>query len=92
MVPGFRLIIEAMLLRDIAELRAIRDGAFTVAANTTGQGSLIASTVNGSSFQFSVPGHSTLSPMQVLSAVQLAIDHKMAGFCRPATKTTVRFI
>ena len=92
MIPGNRLIIEALMTRDIAELRQIREGAFTLAVPTNGAGTLVSSTVNGAAFTFSLPGTATLSPLQVVALAQLALDHKLAGFCRPATKTTVRFI
>ena len=92
MIPGNRLIVEALLTRDIAELRQIREGAFTIAVPPNGSGTLVSSTVNGAAFTFSLPGTSTLSPLQVVALCQLAIDHKLAGFSRPVTKTTVRFI
>jgi len=79
------------MTRDVAELRALRDGAFTLAANTTGQGTLVSSSVNGSSFSFSLPNLATLSPLALMTLAQLALDHKAVGFCRPVTKTTVRF-
>lgn len=91
MTPGIRLLVEVLLTRDMAELRTIREGAFTLATNK-GQGTLLSSSVNGSSFSFSLPGAATLTPLQLSAIAQLAIDHKLAGFCRPTTKTTVRFI
>lgn len=79
------------MTRDVAELRALRDGAFNLAANINGQGTLVSSSVNGSSFSFSLPNAATLSPLNVMMLAQLALDHKAAGFCRPTTRTTVRF-
>jgi hypothetical protein len=92
MIPGMRLMVEAMMTRDLAELTVLRDGAFDLAASKTGQGTLVSSSINGSSFSFSLPGAATLTPLQVVMLAQTAIDHKRAGFCRPTTKTTVRFI
>lgn len=87
-----RLLLNAFLSRDVAELRSIRDNAFTMSANTNGQGTLIASTVNGSSFTFSAPGLATLTPIQIMSLAQQALDMKAACLTRPVTRTRAWFI
>ena len=87
-----RLLLNAFMSRDVAELRSIRDNAFTLSANANGQGTLIASTVNGSSFTFSAPGLATLTPIQVMSLAQQALDLKANCLTRPVTRTRAWFI
>jgi hypothetical protein len=87
-----RLIVGVLMERDIAELRMLRDGAFTVAVPTNGQGTLISSSIDGQSFTFSLPGQATLTPLQVAMYAQLAIDNKQAGLCRPVTQTRAFFV
>lgn len=83
-----RLILSIFLSRSTEELYSIRDGKFDLVVQ--GQGMMISSAVNGS--QFSFYAASMLSPLEVAQMAQLAIDHKEAGWCRPTTRTTVRFM
>jgi predicted Zn-dependent protease len=83
-----RLILSIFLSRSTEELYVLRDGKFEMI--TQGQGMMISSAVNGS--QFSFYALSMLSPLEVAQMAQLAIDHKEAGWCRPTTRTTVRFM
>jgi hypothetical protein len=83
-----RLILSLFLSRSTDELYALRDGKFDMIAQ--GQGMMISSSVNGSQFAFYA--QTMLSPLEVAQMAQLAIDHKEAGWCRPTTRTTVRFM
>lgn len=83
-----RLILSIFLSRSTEELYNLRDGKFDMIAQ--GQGMMISSSVNGS--QFSFFAQTMLSPLEVAQMAQLAIDHKEAGWCRPTTRTTVRFM
>jgi hypothetical protein len=83
-----RLILSIFLSRSTEELYSLRDGKFDMVA--AGQGMMINSSVNGSAFAFYAA--SMLSPLEVAQMAQLAIDHKEAGWCRPTTRTTVRFM
>jgi hypothetical protein len=83
-----RLILSIFLSRSTEELYEIRNGKFE--AIQQGTGMLISSSVNGSQFSFYAQG--MLSPLEVAQFAQLAIDHKEAGWCRPTTRTTVRFM
>lgn len=80
-------MLRVFLARGVNELTALRDGAFTEA--TGSGGTLIRSTVNGSSFEFSVG--SMLSKTEIIQFAQLALDHKSAGFSAPLGRTTARF-
>ena len=82
-----RLIVAIFMEKSTNQLIALRDQAFT--ASTTGQGVLVRSQVNGSSFEFAVP--SVLTPLEIAEYAQLALDHKAAGITRPASRTTARF-
>jgi hypothetical protein len=80
-------VLNVFLAQDIALLRNLRDSAFdAVSAN---EGTLISSTVNGSSFSFSVP--SSLSKMQVMAMAQMALDYRARNICRAVTRTQAMF-
>jgi hypothetical protein len=83
-----RLILSLFLSRSTDELYALRDGKFD--STTQGQGVMISSAVNGSAFSFYAA--TALSPLEIAQFAQLAIDHKEKGWCRPQTRTTVRFM
>jgi hypothetical protein len=80
--------LSIFLSRSNEELYALRDGKYQAIAQ--GQGMMISSAVNGS--QFSFYAQSMMSPLEVAQMAQLALDHREAGWCRPTTRTTVRFM
>lgn len=86
--PVFRIILKVFISRSIEELYELRDGRFELTIG--GQGSLIGSTVNGSSFTFGIG--TSLSALDVQTFAQTAIEYKEAGICAPITRTTVRFV
>jgi len=73
--------------RTEAELTKLVDSSFT--SISQGSGTLIKSTVNGSSFEFAVP--SMLSPMEIAGFALQALDHKQNGITAPITRTSARF-
>lgn len=79
--------LNVFLNRTLAELRQIRDGNFDTM--TSSEGAVVSSSVNGSSFQFSLNG--LMSPAEIIEFCQYAIDYKMRGICRPITRTAARF-
>lgn len=80
-------VLNVFLAQDIALLRNLRDSAFdAVSAN---EGTLVSSTVNGSSFSFSVP--SSLSKLQVMAIAQMALDYRARNICRAVTRTQAMF-
>ena len=80
-------ILNVFLAQDIALLRNLRDSAFD--AVSAGEGTLVSSTVNGSSFSFSVP--SSMSKMQVMATAQMALDYRARNICRAVTRTQALF-
>ena len=86
--PVFRIILKVFISRSIEELYELRDGRFDLSVG--GQGSLIGSTVNGSSFTFGIG--TSLSALDVQTFAQTAIEYKEAGICAPVTRTTARFV
>jgi hypothetical protein len=82
-----QVILNLFLQQDIALLRSLRDEAFDAVSG--GEGTLVSSSVNGSSFTFSVP--SSLSKMQVMTFAQMALDHRARNICRPVTRTQALF-
>lgn len=86
--PVFRIILKVFLSRSTEELYELRDGRFDLSIG--GQGTLIGSTVNGSSFTFGIG--TTLSALDIQMYAQTAIEHKERGFCTPVTRTTARFV
>lgn len=86
--PVFRIILKVFLSRSLDELYEMRDGRFDL--SITGQGVLIGSTVNGSSFNFGIG--TALSALDVQMYAQTAIEYKEAGICAPVTRTTARFV
>jgi hypothetical protein len=86
--PVFRIILKVFISRSIEELYELRDGRFELTIG--GQGSLIGSTVNGSSFTFGIG--TSLSALDVQTFAQTAIEYKEAGICAPVTRTTARFV
>jgi hypothetical protein len=84
----FRIILKVFLSRSTEELYELRDGRFDLSVG--GQGVLIGSTVNGSSFTFGIG--TTLSALDIQMYAQTAIEHKERGFCAPVTRTTARFV
>jgi hypothetical protein len=92
MVVSTRMIVALLMERDVAELRLLRDGAFTLATNAQGQGVLTASSLDGQSFSFSLPGTATLSPLQIATFAQMAIEFKTAGLCSPPSRTRAFFV
>lgn len=87
MIAAPQVILSVFLQLDVAALRALRDSQFDVVQSGTGV--LVSSSVNGSSFNFSVP--SSLNPMQILTFAQLALDYKARGLCSPVTRTQALF-
>jgi len=87
MIAAPQVILSVFLQLDVAALRALRDSQFDLVQ--AGSGVLVSSSVNGSSFQFSVP--SNLNPMQILTFAQLALDYKARGLCSPVTRTQAIF-
>lgn len=87
MIAAPQVLLSVFLQLDVAALRALRDSQFDIVQS--GSGVLISSSVNGSSFSFSVP--SSLSPMQILTFAQLALDYKARGICAPVTRTQAIF-
>ena len=86
--PVFRIILKVFLSRSTEELYELRDGRFDLSVG--GQGVLIGSTVNGSSFTFGIG--TILSALDIQMYAQTAIEHKERGFCAPVTRTTARFV
>ena len=86
--PVFRIILKVFLSRSTEELYELRDGRFDLSIG--GQGVLIGSTVNGSSFTFGIG--TTLSALDIQMYAQTAIEHKERGICAPVTRTTARFV
>ena len=86
--PVFRIILKDFLSRSTEELYVLRDGRFDLSVG--GQGVLIGSTVNGSSFTFGIG--TTLSALDIQMYAQTAIEHKERGICAPVTRTTARFV
>jgi hypothetical protein len=86
--PVFRIILKVFLSRSTEELYELRDGRFDLSVG--GQGVLIGSTVNGSSFTFGIG--TTLSALDIQMYAQTAIEHKERGICAPVTRTTARFV
>jgi hypothetical protein len=82
-----QVILNLFLQQDIALLRSLRDAAFDAVSG--GEGTLVSSSVNGSSFTFSVP--SSLSKMQVMTFAQMALDHRARNICRAVTRTQAMF-
>jgi len=82
-----KYLVRALLSRDLAELRAMRDANLDKVMAGQG-GYLAASTVNGSSFTFA----NGMTASEVLTIVQQAIDLKEAGICQPITRTSIRFV
>lgn len=80
-------LLNVFLAQDIALLRNLRDSAFD--AVSAGEGTLVSSTVNGSSFSFSVP--SSMSKMQVMTMAQMALDYRARNICRAVTRTQALF-
>lgn len=87
MIAAPQVLLSVFLQLDVAALRALRDSQFDIVQS--GSGVLISSSVNGSSFSFSVP--SSLNPMQILTFAQLALDYKARGICAPVTRTQAIF-
>lgn len=87
MIAAPQVILSVFLQQDVAALRALRDNQFDIVQ--AGSGVLVSSSVNGSSFSFSVP--SSLTPMQILTFAQLALDYKARGLCSPVTRTQAIF-
>jgi len=81
-------MLQVFLSRGVNELTAMRDGAFKDA--TEGGGTVIRSTVNGSSFEFA-PG-SMLTRGEIVQFAQLALNHKAKGLTAPMGSTTATFI
>jgi hypothetical protein len=80
-------ILNVFLAQDIALVRNLRDNAFDAVSSS--EGMLVSSTVNGSSFSFSVP--SSLSKMQVMAMAQMALDYRARNICRAVTRTQALF-
>lgn len=87
MISSPQTLLAVFLQLDVAALRSIRDNQFD--SVKSGAGVLVSSAVNGSSFSFSIP--SALTPMQILTFAQLALDHKARGLCAPVTRTQALF-
>jgi hypothetical protein len=87
MIAAPQVLLSVFMQLDVAALRALRDSQFDLVQ--AGSGVLVSSSVNGSSFSFSVP--SNLNPMQILTFAQLALDYKARGLCAPVTRTQAIF-
>jgi hypothetical protein len=48
--------------------------------------------LDGQSFSFSLPGTATLSPLQIATFAQMAIEFKTAGLCSPPSRTRAFFV
>lgn len=79
-------VLQLFIQRDVLELRALRDTQFESAMALGG--TLVKSTVNGSSFEIQLD--SALSPIEIANLAQLALDYKMKGICRPMQRTIMR--
>ena len=87
MIASPRLVLEVFMELGENELRELRNGAFSEA--TTGSGTIVQSSVNGSSFTFSAP--SFLSKMEIIQFAQLALKYKTLGITSPLSRTTASF-
>jgi hypothetical protein len=80
-------MLQVFLTRGVNELTALRDAQFT--QTISGNGTLIRSAVNGSSFEFAVG--SALTSSEIVQFAQIALNHKAAGITSPVRRTTARF-
>lgn len=81
-------LLRLFMQLDVGRLREIRDGAFDAVASL--EGTVVASNVNGSSFQLEYD-ITTLSPVEIVTLAQMALDAKARGFQRPITRTIALF-
>lgn len=87
MIDSGSILLQIFLEMDEGALVAMRNGQFE--STVTGAGTLIRTTVNGSSFEYHPP--STMNATQVATFAQLALNYKAARVRRPITRTTARF-
>jgi len=80
-------LLPVFIARDMAELRALRDAQFEIVA--AGDGSLVSSSVNGTTFNFRTD--SMLTPAQLMTLCQMAIDHKIRGLTTPVRRAVAFF-
>ncbi len=83
-MKSYPQILRAFLNLDVGRLREIRDGAFDSVSSL--DGTLISSTVNGSSFTLEYD-LTNLTHNEILMLAQQALDMKARGFTRPITRT-----
>ena len=81
-------LLRIFMNQDVTTLRSIRDNAFDMVSST--DGILINSSVNGTAFTLDWQ-NSKLSPKDVMTLAQMALDAKARGFCRPVTRTKALF-
>mgnify|MGYP006301388905 CR=1 FL=1 len=81
-------LLRIFMALDVGRLRSIRDGAFDMVAST--DGTIISSSVNGSSFTLEYD-LTTLAPVEIVTLAQMALDAKARGFQRPITRTVALF-
>jgi hypothetical protein len=80
------LTLRLFMTLGVNELTTLRDSAF--ADMKKGVGSLVRSSVNGSSFEFA----QAMSPQEIAQFAQLAIEYKAAGLTRGVTRTVAAFL
>lgn len=81
-------LLRIFMSLDVGRLRSIRDGAFD--ATISLEGTIISSSVNGSSFSLDFAG-TKLTPVEIVTLAQMALDAKARGFNRPITRTIALF-
>lgn len=87
-MKAYPQILRAFLALDVGRLREIRDGAFDSVSSL--EGTLMSSTVNGSSFTLEYD-LTNLTHNEILTLAQMALDAKARGFNRPITRTIALF-
>jgi hypothetical protein len=80
-------LLRVFLQQDVNKLREIRDAAFEI--TKSGEGILVNSSVNGTAFTLEFG--SKLTPKEVVTLAQMALDAKMRGITRPITRSIAIF-
>jgi hypothetical protein len=87
-VKPYPQLLRIFMALDVGRLREIQSGAFTTVSSL--DGTIIQSSVNGSSFQVEYD-MTNLSPIEIVTLAQMALDAKVRGFCRPITRSVALF-
>jgi len=87
-VKPYTQLLRIFMALDVGRLREIQSGAFTTVSSL--EGTLIQSSVNGSSFQVEYD-LTSLNPIEIATLAQMALDAKARGFRRPITRSVALF-